>query len=82
MEEPDLTLKATLRMPHPALVPHSTVQIYVEDTLVFEKMVETEGRMYVQRAKLVTPIDQVSTGQNCRVVIGGTEIASAEFHPD
>jgi len=81
-EEPDYTLKAKFRMRHEALRQHSTVQVYVEDTLVFEQMVETEGRMYAQRVKLVNPVDRVSEGQRCRVVVGGTEIASAEFHPD
>lgn len=81
-EEPDYTLKAKFRMRHAALTQHSTVQVYVEDALVFEQMVETAGRMYVQRAKLVNPVDRVSEGQRCRVVVGGIEIASAEFHPD
>ena len=81
-EEPDYTLKAKFRMRHPALTQHATVQVYVEDKLVFEQRVVTEGRMYVQRTKLVNPVDQVSAGQNCRVVVGSTEIAAAEFHPD
>ena len=81
-EEPDYTLKGKFRMRHPALTQHATVQVYVADTLVFERMVETEGRMFVARAPLVNPVDRVNTGQTCRVVIGGTEIASAEFHPD
>lgn len=81
-EEPDFTLKAKFRMRHEALKQHATVQVYVENTRVFEQMVETEGRMYVQRAKLLSPIDRITAGQNCRVVVGGTEIASAEFHPD
>ncbi len=81
-EEPDYTLKAKFRMRHAALTPHSTVQVYIEDTMVFEQMVETEGRMYVQRAPLVNRVDSVSAGHICRVRVGGTEIASAEFHPD
>ena len=81
-EETDYTLKAKFRMRHAALTQHSTVQVYVEDTLVFEQMVETEGRMYAQRTNLVNPVDRVSEGQRCRVMVGSTEIASAEFHPD
>lgn len=81
-EEPDYTVKGKFRMRHPALTMHSTVQVYVDDTLVFERMVDTEGRMYVQRTRLVNPIEQVSARQSCRVVIGGREVASAEFHPD
>ena len=81
-EESDYTLKAKFRMQHPALIQHATVQVYVENTLVFEQMVETEGRMYVQRAQLINPVDRVAAGQNCRVMVGGTEIAAAHFHPD
>lgn len=81
-EEPDYTLKAQFRMRHPALMQHATVQVYVGDTLVFEQMVETEGRLYVQRAPLVNRIDRVSAGQVCRVMVGSNEIASAEFRPD
>jgi len=81
-EEPNYTLKAKLQMRHPALTLHATVQVYVEDTLVFEQMVETEGRMHVQNAQLVNPVDRLSEGQICRVMVGSTEIASAGFHPD
>ncbi len=81
-EESDYTLKAQFQMRHPALLQHATVQVYVENTLVFEQMVETEGRMYVQRAPLVNRIEQVSAGQICRVMVGSTEIASAEFRSD
>jgi len=81
-EEPDYTLEAKFRMRHPALVQHATVQVYVEDLLVFEQMVEKEGRMYVRTKELVNQIEDVSAGQVCRVLIGGTEIAAAEFHPD
>lgn len=81
-EEPDYTLKAKLRMRHPALTQHATVQVYVEDTLVFERRVEKEGLIFVARAKLVNPVDKITSGQTCRVVVGGTEIATAEFHPD
>ena len=81
-EEPDYTLKAKFRMRHASLRQHATVQVYVEDTLVFERMVETEGRLWVPRAPLVNPIERISAGQTCRVMVGGSEIASAAFHPD
>ena len=81
-EEPDYTLKAKFRMRHAALTKHAVVQVYIENTLVLEQMVETEGRVFVLRAQLLNPVDQVSAGHVCRVLVGGTEIASAEFHPD
>ena len=81
-EEPDYTLKAKLSMRHPALTQHATVQVYIDKTLVIERPVETEGRIYVRTGQLVNTVDQVTSGQNCRVVVGSTQIASAEFHPD
>ncbi len=80
-EEPDYTLKTKFRMRHAALTRHSTVQVYIDKTLVFEQMVETEGRMFA-RGVPVNPIGEVAAGQTCRVVVGGTELASAEFRPD
>lgn len=81
-EEQDFTIKGKLRMRHAALSQHASVQVFIEDALVMETRVETEGRVYVQRKKLVHTVDAVSAGQVCRVLVGGNEIASAEFHPD
>lgn len=81
-KEPDYTLKAKFHMRHPALTQHATVQVYVEDTLVFERRVEKEGRLHVMRSELVNPVGNDALGKTCRVVVGSTEIASAEFHPD
>ena len=81
-EEPDYTLKTKFRMRHAALKPHSTVQVYIEDTLVFEQMVEKEGRMFSYGNPPVNPPGEVSSGQVCRVMVGGTELASAELRPD
>ena len=81
-EEPDYTLKTRFRLRHEALKQHATVRVYVEDTLVLEQMVETEGRVYSRGKPPLNAVDTISAGQVCRVTIGGTEIASAEFHPD
>ncbi len=81
-EEPEATLKAKLRLRHASLVPHATVQVFIDDTLVLEQMVEKEGRIFVRTKDLVNPVDSVAEGQGCRVVVGGTVVASGEFHPD
>ncbi len=39
-------------------------------------------KLRMRHPSLVNQVDSVSAGQLCRVVIGGTEVASAEFHPD
>ena len=80
-EELDYTLKTKFRMRHPALKLHSTVRVYIDDTVVFEETVQTEGRMFA-RGVPVNPVGKVTAGQACRVVVGGAELASAEFHPD
>ena len=81
-EEADYTLKAKFAMRHPALTQYATVQVYIDKTLVLEKMVETAGRLYVRQAAPVNRVTSVSEGQSCRVFVGSTEIATAEFHPD
>ena len=81
-KEPDYTLKAKFHMRHPALTQHATVQVYIEDTLVLERRVVKEGRVHVMRSELVNPVGNDALGKTCRVVVGSTEIASAEFHPD
>ena len=81
-EEPEDTLKAKLRLRHASLVQHATVQVFIDDTLVLEQMVEKEGRMFVRTKDLVNPVDSVTAGQDCRVVVGGTVVASGKFRPD
>ncbi len=81
-EEPDYTLKTRFRLRHEALTPHATVRVYIEDTLVFEQMVESEGRIYSRGKPPLNRVGEISAGQRVRVTVGSTEIASAAFHPD
>ena len=81
-EEPDYTLKAKLRMRHTALALHASVQVFVEETLILEGRVETEGRVMLDSSHLKVSTASVNTGQGCRVLVGGAEIARAEMRPD
>ncbi len=81
-EEPDYTLKTKFRMRHAALTLHSTVQVYIDDLLVFERMVEKEGRLFVRGVPSLSRVNEVKQSQTCRVMLGSTEIASAEFRPE
>lgn len=81
-EDTDYTLKAKLRMRHPSLTRHATVQVYVEDTLAMETTVEKAGHIYVPNEPPLNAFNEITAGQRCRVLVGSTEIASAEFHPD
>ena len=81
-EEPDYTLKTKFRMRHAALTLHSTVQVYIDDLLVFERMVEKEGRLFARGVPSLSRVNELKAGQTCRVMVGSTEIATAEFDPD
>ncbi len=81
-EETSYTLKAKLRMRHPSLTEHATVQVFVDDTLALESMVEKAGYIYLTNQTPMNAFERVNTGQLCRVVVGSTEIARAEFRPD
>ncbi|MDJ0939645.1 MAG: hypothetical protein QNJ00_07760 [Woeseiaceae bacterium] len=81
-EEPDYTLKAKLHMRHTALTLHASVQVFVEETLILDGRVETEGRVVLDNSHLQVSTASVHTGQDCRVLVGGAEIARAEMRAD
>jgi histidyl-tRNA synthetase len=80
--DPDFTLKAKFRMHHTSLGLHQAVQVYLDDVLVLEGMVEKEGSVYLDNKNLQTEIDEPRVGQSCRVVCGGTEEFVAQLEPD
>lgn len=81
-EEPDYTQKVKFRMRHPGLRAHASLQVYIDDLLVFEDRIEKDGRHVVMRSAPTRPVESVSSGQVCRVLVGGTELARAELRPD
>lgn len=84
-EEPDFTIKAKFKMRHASLAVHQTIQVFVDDTLVLEGMVEKAGRLYLtSKEHRQNNVDEVKAGQVCRIVSGGRtlfeEPLSSEDH--
>ena len=81
-QEPDYSIKAKLRMRHASLKLHQTVQVFVEDTLVLEGMVQTDGKIQLGHENARDKPGNVQAGQRCRILIGGTEMFSESLVPD
>ena len=72
-EEPHPTVKAELKMRHESLTEHKTVQVYIDDRLVLEGMVRTPGRISIDRKLGEADVGPISSGQICRIRVGGSE---------
>lgn len=81
-KEADFSLKTEFRMRHHLLTLHSTVQVFLDDLLVLEGMVREAGRINLALENLQNRVDDPRTGQICRVLCGGSEIATQEIVPD
>ncbi len=81
-EELQPTIKVTLQMRHPALTEHQTVQVLLDKRVVLEAMVETAGRILVNKTFGESDLGEVAVGQTCRVTIGDTEIAAEPLKRD
>ena len=81
-EEPEFSLKAEFKMRHSALALHKTVQIYLEDVLVLEGMVQAAGRVALDNRHLKNEIGDAKLGQICRVDVGGQTLFSEPLAPE
>ncbi len=81
-EEPDYTFKASLRLRHERLVPQSTVSVEIDDRIVLEGQVDKPGFVHLGKEHIRNVVDRPSAGQNCRILVGGAVLASAELLPD
>jgi hypothetical protein len=81
-EEPQHTVKAKLRLRHPSLTEHQTVQVLLDKRLVLEGMVETPGRIFLKRTLGEGDVGAVHAGQMCHIRCGGTELAAEPLRPD
>ena len=81
-EKGDFQLKVQFELKHSTLVPGNSVDVYLDDVLVLEGMVEKEGRIVLNKSHLKSNIDNPQAGQMCTVKCSGIKIASAELHPD
>lgn len=72
-EEPSPTVKAELKLRHESLIQHRTVQALIDDRLILEGMVTTPGRIRIRKRMGEADAGSVSSGQICRIRIGGSE---------
>ena len=81
-QEPDYSLKAKFRMRHASLGRHQSVQVYIDDVLVLEGVVQSQGRILLGAENRRDTPPGVNEGQNCRIVVAGNEMFSAALVPD
>ena len=81
-DEPDFSLKAEFKMRHSALTLHKTVQVYLDDVLVLEGMVQTAGRVALDNRHLQNEVGDARLGQICRVDVGSQTLFSEPLAPE
>lgn len=81
-QQAGFTVKARFYLRHPGLQAQQTVQVFLDDTLVMEGHVQEAGQIRLGNDHLHNVPDQVQAGQQCRIVIDTTELASASLVRD
>ncbi len=76
------TIKVTLQMRHPSLTEHQMLQVLLDKRIVVEAMVETPGRVLLNKTFGESDLGEVAAGQTCRIMLGDTEIAAAPLKAD
>ena len=78
-EEGDFSLDANFRLKHSELMIGRVVQIFLEDELVMEGIVEKEGRITLNNKHLKSEINDPHEGQVCRVMCSSVELFSEKL---
>ena len=81
-EEAQATIKADLKLRHEALAAQSLVRVYLDDKRVLEGTAERAGRVSLRATFGEHDLGTIAAGQECRVVVGETELAAAPLHRD
>ena len=81
-EELQPTIKVTLQLRHASLAEHQMLQILLDKRIVLEAMVETPGRVLLNKTFGESDLGEVAAGQTCRIMLGDTEIAAAPLKAD
>lgn len=81
-EEPEFSFKAKFKLRHKSLEAGQRVQVYLDDLLVMQGEVATAGRILLRKDAIVSPANEATAGQVCRVVYGGLEQFSQAIRPD
>ena len=78
-EEGDFKLEAKFVLKHPELEQGRVVQIYLDNTLLMEGVVEKEGRIRLNNEHLKSDIADPQEGQVCRVLCSSVELFSEKI---
>lgn len=81
-EEGDFKLEAKFKLKHSALMQGRVVQVYLDDILVMEGIVEKEGRIYLKNEHLKSEVESPESGQICRVMCSSVELCSEAIKKD
>jgi len=81
-EQGEFQLSVDFDLKHPSLVPGNSVDVYLDNVLVLEGMVEKEGRISLGKKDLKNNLDNPQAGQKCVVKCSGIEVAAGELYPD
>ena len=81
-EEVDYTLKVEFYLRHESVKQHQSVQVFLDDLLVLEGMPEKDGYVRLGNSHLQNSIDEPSTENICRIVVGGEEILAQALKRD
>jgi len=81
-EEEDFTLRAKLKLRHPALQAGSTVEVHLEGVRVMEGPVEQTGYVRLRTEHLCGEIKDPAKGQTCSIHYGGAELLKSTLYPD
>jgi hypothetical protein len=80
--EQDYTLEASFDLRHPALESGRIVQVHLNDVLVMQGVVETQGRIRLRGEHLKDDIKSPAAGQICVVQCAGQELFAEELYAD
>lgn len=81
-EEPDFSFKAKFWMRHKALARLSKVKVFLDELLVLEGVVKTEGRIHLTKAQIQNEVGHPVAGQVCRVLCDDAELVAGPIVPD
>ena len=81
-EETEDTFKTSFTMRHKTLTVGTIVKVRLDDILVLQGPVETEGQIRLGEAHINTPLEDAHAGQTCRVYLNDIEQFSEAIVPD
>lgn len=78
----DYNRTVNFKLRHPELRLGRSVQVYLDNKLIQEGMVQQEGRIALNSKHLKQAVNEPTAGQLCSVKCGGNEILRSELYVD